>query len=201
MIINQPSYFTGLGKLIEATPLSVWKAYFKWHVLSDAAPYLSKAFVDERFAFAGTALRGIPENLPRWKRALRLIDGSIGEALGKLYVARYFPPQNKARMEELVRNLIEAYEQDIDTLDWMSPETKKGAREKLAKLVRKIGYPNKWRDYSTLTITRDDLWGNVMRATGVRGPAQYQQARPADRSRRMGDDAADCQCVLRPGKE
>ena len=165
VIINQPSYFTGLAKLIEATPLPVWKAYFKWHVLSAAAPYLSKPFVDERFAFSGTTLRGIPQNLPRWKRGLILIDGSIGEALGKLYVAKYFPPENKARMDQLVSNLIAAYSQDIDTLDWMSADTKKGAHEKLAKLVRKIGYPNKWRDYSKLTISRDDLFGNVRRAT------------------------------------
>jgi len=164
VIVNQPSYFTALGKLIEATPLPVWKAYFKWHVLYFDAPYLSKAFVDERFAFAGTALRGVPENLPRWKRGIGLIDGSIGESLGKLYVAKYFPPQNKARMEALVHNLIEAYGQDIETLDWMSPETKTGAKAKLAKLVQKIGYPSKWRDYSTLTIAPDDLLGNVMRA-------------------------------------
>ena len=165
VIINQPSYFTGLAKLIEATPLPVWKAYFKWHVLSAAAPYLSKPFVDERFAFSGTTLRGIPQTLPRWKRGLTLIDGAIGEALGKLYVAKYFPPENKARMDQLVSNLIAAYSQDIDTLDWMSADTKKGAHEKLAKLVRKIGYPNKWRDYSKLTISRDDLFGNVTRAT------------------------------------
>ena len=165
VIINQPSYFTGLAKLIEATPLPVWKAYFKWHVLSAAAPYLSKPFVDERFAFSGTTLRGIPQNLPRWKRGLTLIDGAIGEALGKLYVAKYFPPENKARMDQLVSNLIAAYSQDIGTLDWMSADTKKGAHEKLAKLVRKIGYPNKWRDYSKLTISRDDLFGNVTRAT------------------------------------
>jgi putative endopeptidase len=165
VIVNQPSYFTELAKLIEATPLPVWKVYFKWHVLSAGAPYLSKPFVDERFAFAGTALRGIPQNLPRWKRGLLLVDGSIGEALGKLYVEKYFPPANKARMEVLVDNLIKAYSQDIDTLDWMGPETKKGAHEKLSKLVKKIGYPDKWRDYSALTIARDDLFGNVKRAT------------------------------------
>jgi putative endopeptidase len=165
VIVNQPSYFTGLAKLIEATPLPVWKAYFKWHALSAAAPYLSKPFVDERFAFSGTTLRGIPQNLPRWKRGLMLIDGAIGESLGKLYVAKYFPPENKARMDQLVSNLIAAYSQDIDTLDWMSADTKKGAHEKLNKLVRKIGYPNKWRDYSKLSISRDDLFGNVVRAT------------------------------------
>jgi putative endopeptidase len=183
VIINQPSYFTGLAKLIEATPLPVWKAYFKWHVLSAAAPYLSKPFVDERFAFAGTALRGIPQNLPRWKRGLILVDGSIGEALGKLYVEKYFPPENKARMDQLVSNLIAAYSQDIDTLDWMSADTKKGAHEKLAKLVRKIGYPNKWRDYSKLSISRDDLFGNVMRATEFEAQRNIDKlGKPIDRN-------------------
>jgi predicted metalloendopeptidase len=165
VIIQQPSYFSGLDKLIADTPLGVWKSYFKWHQLSAAAPFLSKAFVDERFAFTGTTLRGIPENRPRWKRGMAVLDESMGEAIGRLYVAKYFPPQNKARMEALVQNLLEAYRRDIVTLDWMSPETKKGAQEKLAKLVTKIGYPNEWRDYSSLTIARDDLWGNVMRAT------------------------------------
>ena len=164
VIINQPSYFTSLDKLFTATPLPVWKAYFKWHVLRAAAPYLSKSFVDERFAFVGTELSGIPENRPRWKRGMALLDNSMGEALGKRYVARYFPPQNKARMQALVRTLLDAYRQDIDGLDWMSPETKKGAQAKLAKLVTKIGYPDSWRDYGTLQISRADLWGNVVRA-------------------------------------
>ena len=164
VIIRQPSYFTGLGKMMTNTPLPVWKAYFKWRVLSAAAPYLSKAFVDERFAFTGGVLRGVPENQPRWKRGITLLDGSIGEALGKLYVAKYFPPQNKARMQALVQNLLEAYRRDIDTLDWMSAETKVGAQAKLAKMLPKIGYPDRWRDYSALKISRDDLHGNVVRA-------------------------------------
>jgi putative endopeptidase len=164
VIISQPSYFTGLGKVMTGTPLPVWKAYFKWRVLSASAPYLSKAFVDERFAFTGGVLRGVPENLPRWKRGITLLDGSLGEALGKLYVAKYFPPQNKARMQALVQNLLEAYRRDIDTLDWMSAETKVGAQAKLAKMSPKIGYPDNWRDYSALKISRDDLRGNVVRA-------------------------------------
>jgi len=164
VIIRQPSYFTGLGKVIANTPLPVWKAYFKWRVLSAAAPYLSKAFVDERFAFTGGVLRGVPENQPRWKRGIALLDTSIGEALGKLYVAKYFPPQHKARMQALVQNLLEAYRRDIDTLDWMSAETKVGAQAKLAKMLPKIGYPDQWRDYSALKISRDDLRGNVVRA-------------------------------------
>jgi len=164
VIISQPSYFTGLDKLMAATPLPVWKAYFKWQVLAAAAPYLSKAFVDERFAFRGTVLSGIPENRPRWKRGIALIDDSMGEALGKLYVEKYFPPENKARMEALVGHLLDAYRRDIETLDWMSAGTKKGAQEKLAKMVTKIGYPDTWRDYGALQISRDDLWGNVVRA-------------------------------------
>jgi putative endopeptidase len=164
VIVSQPSYFTGLGKLMSTTPLPAWKAYFKWRVLSASAPYLSKGFVDERFAFTGGVLRGVPENQARWKRGITLLDASLGEALGKLYVAKYFPPQNKARMQILVQNLLEAYRRDIDTLDWMSPETKVGAQAKLAKMLPKIGYPDHWRDYGALKISRDDLLGNVSRA-------------------------------------
>jgi predicted metalloendopeptidase len=183
VIVRQPSYFTGLDKLLGDTPLAVWKSYLKWHELSSAAPYLSKAFVDERFAFSGTVLRGIPQNRPRWKRGMDLLDGAMGEAIGRLYVDRYFPPQNKARMEALVANLLEAYRRDIDTLDWMSAQTKKGARAKLAKLVTKIGYPNSWRDYGDLNVIRDDLWGNVVRASEF----EYRRginklARPIDRN-------------------
>jgi putative endopeptidase len=164
VIVRQPSYFTALAKLMAGTPLPVWKAYFKWRVLSASAPYLSKAFVDERFAFTGGVLRGVPENQPRWKRGVTLLDGSIGEALGKLYVEKYFPPQHKARMQALVQNLLEAYRRDIDTLDWMSPETKVGAQAKLAKMLPKIGYPDHWRDYTALKVSRDDLRGNLIRA-------------------------------------
>jgi putative endopeptidase len=164
VIVSQPSYLSALAQLIGDTPIESWRRYFKWRVLSQAAPYLSKALVEERFAFAGTALRDIPQNEPRWKRGVALLDESMGEALGKLYVHKYFPPQNKARMLELVNNLLEAYGRDIDRLDWMGAETKKGAREKLAKLTKKIGYPDHWRDYGSLEISRDDLWGNVIRA-------------------------------------
>jgi putative endopeptidase len=164
VIVRQPTYLNQLSTILARTPLSTWKAYCKWHVLTHAAPYLSKPFVDERFSFAGTVLRGVPENQVRWKRGLNLIDDSMGEALGRLYVARYFPPENKARMQKLVANLMEAYRRDIDTLDWMSPDTKVGARQKLAHLVPKIGYPDVWRDYGALKVSRTDLYGNVVRA-------------------------------------
>jgi putative endopeptidase len=174
-IVSQPTYLTALGKLIADTPIEAWRNYFKWRVLSEAAPYLSKAFVDERFSFTGTVLRDIPENEPRWKRGVGLLDDCMGEALGKLYVRKYFPPEYKARMLALVNNLLEAYALDIDRLDWMSPETKKGAREKLAKLSKKIGYPDRWRDYTSLAISRDDLWGNVIRA------AEFEYRRNIDK--------------------
>jgi putative endopeptidase len=164
VVVSQPSYITGFNKLLEKTPLPVWKTYFRWRLLNDFAPYLSQSFVDEHFSFYGTALRGIPENRPRWKRGIVLVESSIGEGLGKLYVAQYFPPESKARMDQLVRNLIAAYEADINTLDWMSPETRQKAQQKLSKLTTKIGYPRKWRDYSALQIARDDLVGNVIRA-------------------------------------
>src|SRR5262249_43613396 len=127
--------------------------------------YLSKPFVDENFAFFGKTLQGIQELRPRWKRAVRAEESSIGEVLGKVYVAKYFPPEAKARMEALVKNLLKAYEQSIQSLNWMSDETKKQALVKLAKFTPKIGYPNKWRDYSALSISRDDLVGNIMRAS------------------------------------
>ncbi len=165
VIVSQPSYLTGFAKLIASTPLPVWKEYFEWQLLHNAAPTLPKAYVDENFAFYGTTLRGIPENRPRWKRGVAAVESSIGEGVGKLYVAKYFPPENKARMEALVKNLLTAYSQSIDTLDWMGDDTKKKAHEKLAKFTPKIGYPNKWRDYSALEIKKDDLYGNLTRAT------------------------------------
>jgi len=164
LVVSQPSYLTGLNKILTSTPLSTWKAYFRWHLISNYAPYLSKNFSDESFAFYGTALRGIPEPEPRWKRAVRLEEGAVGELLGKLYVAQYFPPQHKARMEKMVGNLLIAYRTSIDTIDWMSPDTKKEAQAKLATFNPKIGYPNKWIDYSTLSISKNDLIGNINRA-------------------------------------
>jgi predicted metalloendopeptidase len=164
VIVSQPSYMAALGKLLRKTPLPVWKTYFKWRVLSSAAPYLSKAFVEEHFAFYGTTLHGIPEDRPRWKRGVELVNQAIGEGLGKFYVVKYFPPENKARMHALVQNLIAAYRGSIDTLDWMGADTRKAAQEKLDKLALKIGYPDKWREYGKLSLARDDLYGNIGRA-------------------------------------
>ncbi|MFZ3289337.1 MAG: M13-type metalloendopeptidase [Telluria sp.] len=164
VIVNQPSYLTGFNQLLEKTELATWKSYFEWQLLRSYSDYLSKDFVDADFAFYGTAITGVTEIRPRWKIGVSTVEGALGEAVGKQYVEKYFPAERKARMQVLVKNLLDAYKQSIDTLDWMGPETKKEAQAKLAKFTPKIGYPNKWRDYSALTIKPGDLVGNIMRA-------------------------------------
>ncbi len=164
VIVSQPSYLSGFSKILQQTPLPVWKSYLRWRLLSTFAPDLSSQFADESFAFFGTVLHGTPSNEVRWKRGVALVKRAIGEALGRVYVAQYFPPQTKARALALVNNLISTYRTDIHSLDWMGPETKQQAEEKLSKLAVHIGYPDKWRDYGALTIERDDLLGNVLRA-------------------------------------
>ena len=164
VIVRQPSFVTGLNSLLKDTPLETWKAYLKWQVLNAYAPFLSSRFVEQDFAFNSIALRGIPSNQPRWKRAVGRVEEALPEALGQLYVEKYFPPEYKARMQSLVNNLVVAYQQSIETLTWMSADTKKEALAKLAKFTPKIGYPDQWRDYSQLVILKDDLVGNVIRA-------------------------------------
>jgi putative endopeptidase len=164
VIVAQPTYLTALAAMVGKTPVDSWKAYFRWHALSSAAPLLSKKFVDENFAFYGTVLRGQPQNQPRWKRGLALVNAGVGEELGKLYTAKYFPPENKQRAQALVTNLLAAFKQGIDHLDWMSPETKQAAQTKLSKFTPKIGYPDAWRDYAALSIDKTDLLGNLARA-------------------------------------
>ncbi len=183
VVVSQPSYLTAFAKLAETVPLSSWKAYFKWHVISHYAPYLSKSFVDDSFAFSGTVLRGVPANEEAWKRGVRLVDASLGDALGKLYVAKHFPPESKARMEKLVANLKLAFRQSIDGLDWMGLETKQQARKKLEMMNPKIGYTSKWRDYSAISIVKDDLIANLRSISA----AEYQRSisrlgKPVDRS-------------------
>src|SRR5471030_2180406 len=165
VIVNQPSYLGGFNAALEKTDLATWKSYFEWQLLRRASPYLSKDFADANFDFYSTVLTGVAVKPPRWKSAVSLVEGSLGEVLGKLYVGQHFPPERKARMEELVKNLLASYKASVDTLDWMSPETKQQAQAKLAKFTPKIGYPNKWRDYSSLAIVKSDLVGNAMRAS------------------------------------
>jgi putative endopeptidase len=163
LIVRQPDYLQGLSSLLRDTPLATWKEYLTWTLLSSSAPYLPKAFVDEDFAFNQHILRGTPQISERWKRGARLVDQLLGEQSGKMYVAKYFPPQSKARIDALVTNLLQAYARSIDELEWMSAPTKVEAQAKLRKINVKIGYPIKWRDYSKLMIVRGDLLGNVLR--------------------------------------
>ncbi len=163
VIVGQPTYLSQFAKILGKAPLPAWKSYFRWHVLNDYARYLSKPFIEENFAFNGTTLNGTPQDQVRWKKGISLVSTQLGEALGQAYVGRNFPPESKARAEALVSNLLAAFKADIDTLDWMGPETKKAAQAKLAKIAVKIGYPDTWRDYSKLSVTKDDLVGNVKR--------------------------------------
>ena len=164
VIVAQPGYLGTVSAQLAATPLTTWRAYLRTHLLHSYAPYLGKDFVAARFAFTGTALAGATENRPRWKRGIALIDTSIGESLGKLYVDKYFPPESKERIEKLVANLLAACRESIDANDWMGSATKREAQAKLALFAPKIGYPKRWIDYSALVIRKDDLVGNVERA-------------------------------------
>jgi putative endopeptidase len=182
VIVGQPTYLKGFADVSNKTSLDTWKAYLSMHLVDAYSPYLSKAFVDERFDFYGKTLSGATENQPRWKRGVGAVERSQGESLGKLYVAQYFSADKKARMEALVKNLLAAYRQSIDKLDWMSPATKKEAQAKLAKFSPKIGYPNKWKDYSKLTVDRGDLVGNVMRSHVVEADRELNKlGKPIDR--------------------
>ena len=167
LVISQPSFFTALGAAVQEVPVDDWKAYLKYKLIDGHAPYLSSEFVDLHFDLHGRTLKGIEENRPRWKRAVESMDDTMGEIAGRLYVQKHFKPDAKRRMDELVANLLAAFKLSIDELEWMSPATKLEAQKKLASFTVKIGYPDKWKDYSALTITPDDLVGNLMRSAGV----------------------------------
>jgi putative endopeptidase len=182
LIVRQPDYLKGLSGLIKSTPLPTWKEYFRYQLLSGSAPYLPHALVDEDFAFTQGVLRDTPKNQERWKRGCKLVDELIGEASGKLYVAKYFPPKAKARIDDLVANLLKAYAQSVDQLSWMSEATKVEARAKLRKINVKIGYPRRWRDYSKLVISPTDLPGNVKRGVKFENDRKLAQlGGPIDR--------------------
>ena len=162
--IAQPEYFQEVNAVLSDTKLDVFKAYFAWNAINGAASYLSDDFVETSFDFYGRLLSGREQNRPRWKRVTANVDGAMGEALGQLYVEKYFPAEAKARMETLVQNLITALGQRIDMAEWMTDATKANAHEKLATILVKIGYPDKWRDYSGLEIKDDSYFANVMRS-------------------------------------
>ncbi len=183
LIIANPSAIAGAAKLLASEPLDTWKDYLAFHTLKDAAPFLTKALVAENFAFNGTVLSGQPEMQPRWKRGADFTTAALGEAVGKLYVKKYFPPEAKAQMDALVKNIIAAMDQRLANLAWMDPKTKAAARAKLAKFTPKIGYPEKWRDYSKLEVVRGDALGNAIRAAEFRFQRQLEKiGKPIDRS-------------------
>jgi putative endopeptidase len=163
--VETPDFFKGLNDLIAKEPIDAWKSYFRWHTLHGLAGNLPKAFFDEDFAFFGQTLRGQKVPMPRWKQCVRMTDRSLGEAVGQDWVKLHFPPAAKASMDQLVAALEKSLGDDIKTLPWMSDATKKEAEAKLALIRNKIGYPEKWRDYSALKVERGEMIGNIERST------------------------------------
>ncbi|WP_348789690.1 M13-type metalloendopeptidase [Leifsonia sp. NPDC080035] len=164
LVLRQPSFASGLATLLTEDRLQSWKDWLAWQIIHGSAPYLSGDFVDANFDFYGRTLTGTPEMRARWKRGVSLVEGAMGEAVGRIYVEKHFPPAAKNAMDELVANLIEAYRQSIRTLEWMGEDTRNRALDKLDKFTPKIGYPVKWRDYSALQIDPTDLAGNARAA-------------------------------------
>jgi predicted metalloendopeptidase len=187
--VATPSYFQGLEKILDETPLETWKWYLHFRLIDSYAPLLTKELAFEHFNLHGKELGGIPEQQPRWKRAVDTVAGGgsnrmgvLGEAVGQLYVAKHFKPQARERMDQLVANLLKAFEQSIHELSWMTDATKKQALVKLSKITPKIGYPTKWRDYSKLEIKADDLVGNMLRSAGFEHQRMLDKlGKPVDR--------------------
>ena len=182
-LVTSPEFFKGLDQLIQQHPLEHWQAYLRWHLVHGSAPYLAKPFVDENFEFYSHTLAGAPEQLPRWRRCVQAADNYLGEALGQAYVERAFPPESKRQAVQLVNDVEAALDRDIDSLDWMTPVTKKEAQKKLHAIEDKIGYPDHWRDYSSVTITRDSYLNDVHAATAFELHRQLAKVgKPVDRS-------------------
>ncbi len=183
IIVRQTEFFEFLNGSLKDTALEDWKTYLRWHLLRSTAPYLHVAAEDEAFAFYGKVLRDQQEQEPRWQRAARMIDGEIGEALGQLFVEKYFPPAARARMQELVKNIKTVFRERLQKLDWMADATRTQALAKFDRFTQKIGYPEKFRDYSSVEIRPDDLLGNVQRAEAFETKRQLARiAKPVDRA-------------------
>jgi putative endopeptidase len=165
VIVGQPKFYEGLSKTLLETPLADLKTYLRWQLLRSAAPYIAEPFGEENFRFYGTVLSGTPSQEPRWQRGIRVVDGSLGEALGKLYVDRHYPPEAKAKMDEMIRNIQAVFRSRIEKLEWMSDETRAKALAKFDRFEPMIGYPAKWKDYSAIEIRRDDFFGNIVRTS------------------------------------
>ena len=183
ILVANPSFMKTADSLLSATPVADWKAYLQWNVLRSSAPYLSSPFVNASFKY-NQATTGQKEQTPRWQRMAALIDGNLGEQLGQLYVARYFKPEAKVRMQELVNNLQTTFEDRINRLDWMSAETKKRGIEKLHAFGKKIAYPDKWRDYQGVVVSKGDFYGNVKSADAYEYSEMVNHmGKPVDKTR------------------
>ena len=172
-VVRQPSYLRVMSESLTDLPLEDWKSWLTWQVAHAAAPYLSQAIVAENFDFFSRLLTGTQVQRERWKRGVAVVEGALGEAIGEQYVARHFPAEAKQQMDTLVAHLVEAYRTSIENLEWMGPETRRKALDKLAVFHPKIGYPPRWRDYSSITIDRSDLLGNVRRAAAFEADRQF----------------------------
>jgi putative endopeptidase len=183
LVITQVAYTKDLNAILKNTPIDTWKNYLKWSVITGATSSLNTALDNENFEFYGKVLKGIKEQKPQWRRAVDVVNGNLGEIVGKLYVEQHFLPEAKERMLKLVGNLLKAYEVSIKELDWMSPETKKEALVKISKFTPKIGYPDKWRDYSALKVAKNDLYGNNVRSAEFEYNRTINKlGKPVDRS-------------------
>jgi putative endopeptidase len=181
--VTEPKFFTAVDSLLATTSLAEIKTYLRWHAAHSAAPFLSKSFEDERFAFFDHTLRGVPLQKPRWKRCVAQVDALLGDALGREFVARTFGPELKAATLTMTTQIEQAMRQDIEQLNWMSDTTKRQALAKLDTIVNKIGYPDRWRDYAAIAIRSDDYFGNVRRATAFEARRQLAKiGKPLDRS-------------------
>ena len=184
VVIAQPSFFKRFAELASTTPLETWKAWLAARYLTSSAPFISQAFADARFDFFGRDLSGQEIPRTRWRRGVALVSGYLGDAVGRLYVQKHFPPSSRDQVEQLVANVVDAFEEAIGDADWMTSATKRKAREKLARLSVKIGYPRSWRNYGGLDIRRDDLFGNIQRAREFQNKQHLSRARSA----RPGDE-------------
>jgi putative endopeptidase len=183
VVVGQPEFYQRVNELLGSVSFDDWRTYLRWHLVHSMSPCLSRPFEDESFRFYSQELRGVKEMQPRWKRVVTAIDGQMGEALGKLYVEKHFPPAAKRRMDELVTNLLEAYRERIESRDWMGSKTKKLALAKLAAVLPKIGYPSKWRDYSALEIGADSYAENVIHAGAYESRYWFNKiGEPVDRT-------------------
>lgn len=182
VIVGQPEFLKEVEKMYKEVSLEDWKTYLLWHLADDAAPFLTKAFTNANFEFYGKVLSGTKKLKPDWRRALAVVNGTLGDAVGQIYVKKHFPPKAKKKMDVLVDDLFDGYEKHIKELDWMTPTTKKKALKKLSMIRRKIGYPRKWRSYKGLEITPTDYFGNMLRASAHAHKREMKKLRgPIDR--------------------